>query len=291
MGTCINRRSFLAGATVGGVALASSGTAAALAEQEDAPKSEEYEISETLTYDMVIVGGGGGGVGTAAQAADNGLKAVVLEKTALIGGTCARAHGIFAVESSIQKEAGVEVTCEQLFTKCEDYHHWLADTDVTMTLFRKSAEAIDWMVEKGITFLGVTRSGDSEQTWHNPADSLGDALAILQQRAEEGGVEFRTECPAVKLLMEDGKVKGVVACDEASGAYIEFDAPVVLLATGGFICNREMVEQYTPFKFDNFFNLGTEGRNGDGINMGIEAGGSSARNGSAHACRWHYREL
>ena len=180
--------------------------------------------------------------------------------------------GIFAVESSIQAEAGVTTTREELFKKCMDYHHWLADTDVTMTLFKKSAETIDWMIGKGVEFSGVERSGDSEQTWHNPVSSVGDALAVLKEYAEANGAQFMTETPAVDLLMEGGAVKGVVAQRLSDGAYIEVDAPVCLLASGGFICNKEMVEQYTPFKFKNFFNLGTMGRDGDGINMGIKAG-------------------
>lgn len=270
MDTRLNRRSFVKGAAAAGAVLATASCATSARAAEGA--RPVYEISEVVEADMVIVGGGGGGVAAAAQAVDNGLKAVVLEKTGFVGGTCARAHGIFAVESSIQKEAGVTTTCEELFTKCMDYHHWLADTDVTMTLFRTSAGTIEWMKEKGVEFSGVERSGDSEQTWHNPVSSVGDALAVLQAYAEEGGVPFYTETPAVDLLMEDGRVKGVVAHDLANDTYVEFDAPVVLLATGGFICNKEMVEQYTPFKFENFFNLGSEGRDGDGIVMGIQAG-------------------
>lgn len=264
----MDRRQFIkaAGATVAaGTALASVAIA-----EEAAP--QEYEIAETLQADMVVVGGGGGGIGAAAQAVENGLNVIILEKTGFIGGTCSRAHGIFAVESSIQKEAGVTTTREELFTKCMDYHHWLADTDVTMTLFKKSAETIDWMIDKGVTFSGVERSGDSERTWHNPVSSVGDALAVLEAYAEENGAIFLTETPAVDLIMEDGKVAAVIAHRLEDDAYIKVEAPVCLLASGGFICSREMVEKYTPFKFDNFFNLGSVGRDGDGINMGLKAG-------------------
>ena len=193
----MDRRQFIkaAGATVAaGTALASMAIA-----EEAAP--QEYEIAETLQADMVVVGGGGGGIGAAAQAVENGLNVIILEKTGFIGGTCSRAHGIFAVESSIQKEAGVTTTREELFTKCMDYHHWLADTDVTMTLFKKSAETIDWMIDKGVTFSGVERSGDSERTWHNPVSSVGDALAVLEAYAEENGAIFLTETPAVDLTV------------------------------------------------------------------------------------------
>lgn len=277
----MDRRSFVKAAGAAGAALAATGALAGAAgadeagepaEAVDAAAAPTHEIAQTLAADLVVVGAGGGGIAAAAQAVEDGLDVIVLEKLDFTGGTCARAHGIFAIESSIQKEAGVTTTREELFTKCMDYHHWLADTDVTMTLFRKSAETIDWMIDKGVVFNGVTRSGDSEQTWHNPDASVGDALAILEQYARDGGAQFLTSTPAVELLVDGGKVTGVVAHSLADDTYIEVDAPAVLMASGGFICNREMVEGYSPFKFDNFFNLGTEGRDGDGINMGIAAG-------------------
>jgi len=76
---------------------------------------EKNGVDETLDYDVVIAGAGGSGCSAALAASENGAKVLLVEKTGAIGGNSMLASGMFAVESSLQAEAGIEPTSTPQF--------------------------------------------------------------------------------------------------------------------------------------------------------------------------------
>ena len=82
---------------------------------EETPGEPEY--AETLEADIVVVGAGGGGMAAAIEARQLGADVIVLEKNASYGGTSAYTEGLFAVGSRWQKEAGVEITADEVLKK------------------------------------------------------------------------------------------------------------------------------------------------------------------------------
>ncbi|MDO5530799.1 FAD-dependent oxidoreductase [Sutterella sp.] len=83
---------------------------------------------ETVSYDVVVVGAGASGTAAAVAAAEKGVSVVVLEKAPTVGGAGKLASGLFAVESSLQKEKFKnnpellkELTRDNLFTQLMDY--------------------------------------------------------------------------------------------------------------------------------------------------------------------------
>lgn len=72
-------------------------------------------------YDVVIIGGGLSGVTAATAAADKGLKTLLLEKGHTTGGTGNYVEGIFAVQSDMQKEAGINIKPESILQAELDY--------------------------------------------------------------------------------------------------------------------------------------------------------------------------
>lgn len=102
--------------------------------------------------------------------------------------------------------------------------------------------------------------------------TMGNAVqANLLRAAVDAGVSFRTEADVVELVTREGRVAGVVV--EANGAREEVLAVKgVILATGGFSRSLEMRRSYIPHA-DEHVSLMTEGSTGDGMRLGLKAGG------------------
>jgi 3-oxo-5alpha-steroid 4-dehydrogenase len=102
-------------------------------------------------------------------------------------------------------------------------------------------------------------------------------MQALLTRAELLGVELRAGVVARRLVIEsDGRVSGLVA--EAEGQSMHLAARGgLILAAGGFIHNREMLQRYAPELYDCSVPWGNAGDRGDGINMGISAGAAALR--------------
>ena len=93
-----------------------------------------------------------------------------------------------------------------------------------------------------------------------PAQFVSKLTALNQQI----GVDLRTECPAVSLIIEDGKITGVEA-EDAQGKVL-FHAQAVILASGGFAANQEMLQEYVP-EWAGGMTSNTAATTGDGVRM------------------------
>lgn len=261
-------------------------TSEAVSSEEDTADSEE-EISDTastseeadVTYDtdVVVVGAGGTGLSAAVEARDQGLDVIVVEKRTATGGAFIGSEGMFGIESAFQKEADIDTTVAEALERVMDYHHYLNDYELTKNFFELSGETITWLDDKGVGIQSVQGLGDSIESWHlyegTRADGLGlQFMKSLTQVAEDAGVEILLETPAKEVIMKDGKAAGIIA-ENKDGETVQVNAPVVILGTGGFSDSPEMMEEYVGVDSDNIATPINAGRTGDGIKMGIEAGG------------------
>lgn len=273
----ISRRDFLKVTGVAGISsvglltgcapkVSSDGTTT----DESAVVAEKLKIIETKECDVIVAGTGSAGMAAAVRASELGARVIAIEKLNYIGGTSTATEGMCGVESSMQKELGITVTCDEVFTEAMSYHHSAANARVLRRWVDESANAVEWMISQGVKFSTVTSLGVSNKTWHL-YDGLGVAmLSTLSERAKANGTEFLLNTSATELLMEDGKVTGLVA-KVADGQGIQINAPVVILCTGGFSSNSEMVKKYCGEDISQLHDYGVEGRDGAGINMGLSA--------------------
>lgn len=255
----LNRRQFL-----GSAAAAVSVVPSAMA----AVKNEKTDI--------VIVGGGLAGLAAANALVKKGVKPIVLEKLPFLGGAGLFPEGSLGVNTRYQKEHGIKTTVQQVLDAGLQYHHFRADPAVLRVLIEGSKDTIDEIADMGIQFRGIrTMYGPEESlmTWHL---FKGGAAAVIEKfikniEARKGTI--LTETTAKRLIVENGKVAGVEATDAAGNVHI-IRAKKVIIATGGFAANKEMLAQYV---FDSSA-LGmvepiwlrgpvNDGRTGDGINM------------------------
>ena len=288
--TNISRRGFVKGAAAAGITAGAIGTQAALAGEAETETAlpKAIDISEVpadckeLTADIVVVGGGGAGIAAVAQGAELGLTSVVFEKTSLLGGTFACAGGIFAVDSHLQDEMGIseEINALKLWKESMEFSHYMADPFVVKNFLAMSGPNIEWLEDKGVEFAKVYATGISYKTVHEAKVDIDDPIgknqaisdALLKYIDGTGLAQFLIETTVEQVIVENGSVVGVLACDNATGEMYKATGVGVVMASGGFIGSPELIRKYTSYDPDFFFNAGTAGRTGDGISMGGAAG-------------------
>ena len=237
-----------------------------------------------LEADVVVIGSGPSGLAAAAQAAENGAKVVVYEKANVSGGAANMGMGPLGIGTKYQKAMMVDADVEQLFKEFMDYTHWRSDARLVKRYFESSADTINWLEETcGVEFAGAYKYfPKSHATWHIVAVNGGigrNGGAIMnkaiREHAVENGAEFLMETPAKKIIMEDGKVAGVIGTD-ASGEDVETRCKAVVVATGGCGDNPQMIKERTGYTFrGDMYNFAIPGLKGDGIKMVAEAGGGT----------------
>lgn len=241
----------------------------------------EVKIMKTIQTDVVIVAGGPAGLAAAVTVGEHGLKSVILEKSGTTGGAANMGMGPLGIDTKIQRAAFNNISVEKALQMHMEYTHYRVDEDLVQAYFHKSADTIEWLQEMGVEFAGAFRYfKESEATWHivKPENGVigpraaGAMVKILTQRARELGCDILLETPATRLIVENGKVCGAVAVDK-DGNGIEVRGKTVLVATGGFGNNPEMIEKEFGLHIGkDYFPFRIPGITGDGLKMMWEAG-------------------
>jgi succinate dehydrogenase/fumarate reductase flavoprotein subunit len=255
--------------------------------------------------DVLVAGFGIAGGCAAVEAAGSGASVVVLERASVAGGTTAMAGGHFYLGGGtvVQRATGHDDSPEEM------YKYLMAVTPhpepEKIRAYCDGSEAhCDWLESLGFEFersyyphkaviqpqtQGLMYTGN-EKVWpfrelavpaprgHKvpvPGDTQGAKLVIdlLVKRAAELGVAVRHETAITDLLVEDAVVTGARWRSlEGTGL---LRAGAVILATGGFVMNREMVARHVPQLASKPFVLGTSYDDGTAIRLGESAGGEA----------------
>lgn len=245
------------------------------------PKHVEVNIMKTIETDIVIVAGGPAGLAAAIAAGEQGMKTVILEKSSATGGAANMGMGPLGIDTKIQKAAFNNLGVDKAIQMHMEYTHYRVDEDLVQAYFHKSADTIEWLEEMGVEFAGAFRYfKESEATWHivKPENGvIGPRAAsamvkAMTQRAKELGCEILLETAATSLITEEGKVCGAVAVDK-DGNGLEVRGKAVIVATGGFGNNPEMIEKEFGLHIGkDYFPFRIPGITGDGLNMMWEVG-------------------
>ncbi|QNO14269.1 FAD-dependent oxidoreductase [Alkalicella caledoniensis] len=229
----------------------------------------------TLETDVVVVGGGVAGLAAALEAKNNGADVIVVEKLPFAGGSTIRSGGkILAANTSIQESLGIKDNAADFAAFLMEIGENQVDEDFINLIANNSAENIEWLMENGVEFaqdIEPLHGYRSPARGHYTADSSGAGIITpLENTLKEKGVEILYSTPALELIQDGGKVIGIYA-ENDNGDKITINAKAVILATGGFTRNPDLVDEY----FTNLGNFSTnvgEGNTGDGITMGLAAG-------------------
>jgi fumarate reductase flavoprotein subunit len=234
--------------------------------------------------DVLVVGAGGCGLAAALAARDRDVRVTLLEKESTIGGATAMSGGsILGADTRTQREAGIDDTPGALAEDILDHAVGEANPDVVHALATEARRTIHWLEDDLGLSLSVNtgpygRHGhrvprrhwlDADEGIHRSGEQL---IAELLAAATDRGVEVLTDHPVRDLVVEDGQVVGVLAGKRDTE---RIRAGAVILATGGFGNDPEMLAEFAPDGADLLY-WGDEGSTGDGIRAGRAAGAEAA---------------
>jgi fumarate reductase flavoprotein subunit len=234
-----------------------------------------------LETDVIVVAGGAAGLAAAISAAQGGAEVIVFEKASTTGGTANMGMGPLGIESRHTRAKQFRPTKDEAFEVFMDYTHWRVDAKLVRAYLNKSGDTIHWLEDLGVEFVEpASYFPTAYPTWHlikpesgNPGPmASGTMMKIMTEKAKEMGVKIMLQTPAQKLIIRDGRIAGVEAEDK-SGETIEAAAKAVIVATGGFGDNPQMIKKLTGYDFGkDLYSFRIPGMEGDGLRMAWEAG-------------------
>ena len=153
--------------------------------------------------------------------------------------------------------------------------------ELVKTLAENSAAAIEWLASIGAEVKNVGAfGGASVKRIHRPVNADGKVTAvgayivpILEKNLQDRNVQFLFDTTANEIIMKDGKAVGIKGTGK-DGHKVTINAKSVVIATGGFGANAEMVEKYKP-ELKGFATTNAEGAQGQGIEMATAVGAAT----------------
>jgi fumarate reductase flavoprotein subunit len=232
----------------------------------------------SLNAELVVIGGGGAGLAAALSAAENGCKSIiVLEKAGSAVGSTGMAHDIFGAESPVQKRQGIDAPKDELFKVAMEWAHWTKiNPRIVRAFINKSGETIGWLERMGLSFELIQYYPNQVPLVRHSVKGHGHALMkTLRDNCEKMGVKIMTHTPGKRILQDgQGKICGAVA--ESKQGEFTIAANSVIVATGGYGNNKEMLKKYCPYFHDTITYDGPPSNTGDGIMMASEIGAAMA---------------
>ena len=222
---------------------------------------------------LVIIGGGGSGLAAALTAAEHGLDEItVVEKRQTLGGTSALAGGIFACESPVQERDKIIADKDDLFRKAMDWAHYdRVDPPLLRAFINQSGDTVRWLEAMGLEFKLIRHYPDQyPPVQHNPVGGGARLIEVLAQKSRAAGVDLRLQCAAERIVRDkSGGITGVVV--QEGDEKVVYDTPQVIIATGGFPGNRELLKKYCLHWYDDMPVSGLP-LQGDGLKLAADAG-------------------
>ncbi len=278
----ITRRDFLKGSAAGALSVAAMGLLGACSSKEGAgsdndsavestisetpawlgQEPETGEIAETIETEVLVVGSGTAGWPAALSAAENGAKVLMIERYAYLNKP---KDDIGAINSKLQQETiknypYLAIDKTKLLKDAVRYANGYIDSDLVKLWMEESGETVDWYTEilerkgdfkmwheGGIGNVDGGARDAAYATGHSPEALTERTTAeVLKEYADELGVETMLETTLIKLIKTEGRVSGIIA-ESAEKGRIQINASKgVILCTGGYSGNAEMLKSLQP---------------------------------------------
>jgi fumarate reductase flavoprotein subunit len=238
----------------------------------------ETSNGEKLNCDIIVIGGGGAGLAAAVAAAEKGANVVLIEKRRNLGGNSAMAGGLFGTESRVQEQMRLFTRTDEVFKIMMDYSHLEIDPRIVRAFLDKSGDTIRWLEEKGVNFDGTSLIFNSYAlpVYHCAKGGRRGGAAIVKvlvQNCKDLGVRVLPQTPVTRILGgEKGNVTGVLAATKEMELIVT--AKSVIIATGGYGSNKELLNKYHPSYTEDVHYTGIP-LTGDGILMARETGANT----------------
>jgi succinate dehydrogenase/fumarate reductase flavoprotein subunit len=252
------------------------------------PEIADSDITAEYETEILVIGCGTGGMFTIAAAAEEGAKVIGIDRFPTGVGI---RDDLGAIDSRYQKEWGTQINKIDYVTMATQYAAGHINQDLVRVFADESGATIDWygdrLAERGVELWH--ESGDSVDearyehfpTGHSPRwtgsdDGNGEELdgnKVLYDYALGLGAEFHYNTKMIKLVKDGDRVTGCIATNE-NDEYVKYTASKgVVVCTGGYSLNYEMMEALQPWNLRIIGRNGSEpGSFGDGIKACLWAG-------------------
>ena len=218
-------------------------------------------VEETLEADIVVVGGGAAGLTAGVKALQSGADVILLEKTGMTGGASAMAGaGTKATGSKWSIESGSTETAEDFIAQITANGHYKNHMPTVENFARTLGTAFDWLVAEDGAAVPYTKKDGPSASFSGTGRGAGVVKNLTAKFEAEGG-KLMLSTPATELIIDNGTVVGVKA--EGNGKAYTINAKAVILATGGYGANKDLV----PDEYEVFVYAGHAGAEGDAIKM------------------------
>lgn len=267
----INRRQFIKSAAVVGAGSMMTGLDFREAYALPAPSKWDREV------DVIVIGAGGAGFCAAIEACKAKAKTLILEKEPIAGGSSTICGGSLAfAPTAMQKEKGIKDSAELFYEDLIKIGKGRSDKELVKTYVDEANDCYEFLVSMGVKFQSVEmRPGLSVPRVHRT--NAGETMDILRKEALKLGAELILGTPARRLYATPkGRIAGVKATIKRKDISIKARRAVVL-ATGGFAKNPEMLLEYSPLPLDKIMAVSGPGTTGDGIKMAMEFGAAPSQ--------------
>lgn len=242
-------------------------------------KKAAVNLPKVNNYDVVVIGAGGAGFSAAIEAKNAGANVVLLEKMPAVGGNSLISGGeMNAARNWVQPKLGINDDSAELHAQ-DTYKGGdkKGDMNVIKVMTNNALDAAEWCRD----YLGVQFEDDnlfffgghSRKRALIPVGHTGtEFITKFQAKADELGIPVITNMKAEELIQDkDGRVVGVKAT--MKGESYTFNAKGgVVLATGGFGANPQMVKKYNPAIDERFKTTDAPGTTGEALYMAEKAG-------------------
>ena len=262
----MNRRKFLG---VCGLGAAASLGGLSLAEATILPKPKEAE-----SFDVVVIGAGLAGLSAACQAAELGAKVAVLEKVGedKTGGNSALAGGTVVMPGSEDQKDK-----DFYYNALKDKSLSRGNNEIIRAIADDVVRDMMWLRGLGVGFTDPAKQAGypGNTAVFLPGAYRGVPVALKKIReviAEKGGKFFHETKAQQLVLDENGSVVGVRAMTKSGMK--DFIGKSVVIATGGYAANKEILETFVDQDADEMMVRGDKKATGDGLFLGKEAGAS-----------------
>lgn len=223
-------------------------------------------------YDFVVIGAGNAGLNAARYAAENGLNVVVFEKMPVIGGSSAICGGSWAASGTqMQKDAGIEDNEELFISDMLKTGGNMNDPALVKVYVKEVNIEYKWLISHGVKPLDVHAAGGmSVPRVH--AMKPSEVVNCYHNAARAAGAKIELRTAAERLLWDSNEQK-VTGVRVKKGKKIKAVKARygVLLASGGFARNPELLGKYVP-AMKNAWAVAGLGNTGDGLKMGLSLG-------------------
>ena len=225
-------------------------------------------VEEELTTDVVVVGGGGAGMSAAVRLAELGQQVILFEKASFLGGAISVSGGNQVVMGAqLQADNGVEDDSVESMVADFEANGANKNNKEILTLFAENVgAATDWLVAScGIEFdAGLHQLGEYSHNRELAYTGGGAGFAERMRKAvERSGATVYLSTKVESLLVEDGAVVGVKAVSTDGTKEYTVHAANVVLATGGYGNNKDMLTD----EMKSALYYGPSTSTGDGIRM------------------------